>query len=186
MILPIVGYGHPVLKKKAEEISPDYPSLSTLIDDMWQTMYNANGVGLAAPQVGKAIRLFVVDAEPFADEEEKLTGFKKVFINPVMLEESGDEWYFNEGCLSFPDLRTDVQRKSVIRIKYMDENFQQHEDTFDGIAARIVQHEYDHIEGIVFIDRISPLKRQLLRGKLVNIIKGMVTPGYKMKFSSPK
>lgn len=186
MILPIVGYGHPVLKKKAEEISTDYPELTTLIDDMWQTMYNANGVGLAAPQIGKAIRLFVVDAEPFAEEEEKLTGFKKVFINPVILEESGENWFFNEGCLSFPDLRTDVQRKSVIRIKYLDENFAQHEDTFDGIAARIIQHEYDHVEGIVFIDRISPLKRQLLRGKLVNIIKGMVSPGYKMKFSSPK
>jgi peptide deformylase len=188
MILPIVGYGHPVLKKLAEDITPDYPDLSTLITDMWETMYNASGVGLAAPQIGKAIRLFIVDASPFAEDEkdEKLRDFKKVFINPVMVEETGPEWFFNEGCLSFPDLRTDVSRKSVIRIKYLNENFEPQEEAYAGIAARIIQHEYDHIQGIVFVDRISPLKRRLLRGKLTNIVKGAVSPGYKMKFSDNK
>jgi peptide deformylase len=186
MILPIVGYGHPVLKKKAENIDAQFPELQKLIADMWETMYNASGVGLAAPQIGQAIRLFVVDASPFDEDEPVLANFKKVFINPQILEEKGEEWFFNEGCLSFPDLRADVARKSIIRINYFDENFVQHEDVFGGIAARIIQHEYDHIEGVLFVDRISALKRRLLRSKLNNIIKGAVNPGYKMKFSGAK
>lgn len=186
MILPVVGYGTPVLKKKATDIDKSYPQLGELIENMWETMYNANGVGLAAPQVGLAIRLFVIDASPFEDEEEHLRDFKKVFINAEILEESGEEWFFNEGCLSFPDLREDVNRKSNIRIRYQDENFEIHEEEYDGLAARIIQHEYDHIEGIVFVDRISPLKRQLLRNKLSNIVKGKVNPAYRMKFAQRK
>jgi peptide deformylase len=184
MILPIVAYGNPVLKVKAEQIEPGYEGLETLIADMWETMYNANGVGLAAPQIGKAIRLFIVDASPFDEDDPRMKDFKKVFINPVIVEESGTEWFFNEGCLSFPDLRADVARKPNVRIRYMDDSFQPHEETLDGIAARIIQHEYDHIEGVVFVDRISPLKRRLLRGKLTNIVKGIVSPGYRMKFYS--
>lgn len=186
MILPIVGYGNSVLKTKAVDITPDYPELETLISDMWETMYNASGVGLAAPQIDRAIRLFIIDAEPFGEEDEKLKGFKKVFINPRMVDQSGPEWYFNEGCLSFPDLRSDVSRKSIIKVNYFDENFQQHEESFTGIAARIIQHEYDHIEGIVFVDRVSPLKRRLMKNKLTAIVKGTVSPGYKMKFYSGK
>ncbi len=184
MILPIVGYGNLVLKQKATDIDAAYPGLEQLITDMWETMYNANGVGLAAPQIGKSIRMFVVDAEPFADEEPKLKEFKKVFINPHIVEETGEEWFFNEGCLSFPDLRADVARKPVVRMKYCDEQFVEHEETFDGIAARIVQHEYDHVEGVVFVDRISPLQRRLIKNKLTNIIKGAVNPAYRMKFFS--
>ncbi len=186
MILPIVGYGNPVLKKKAGEIDNSYPGLRDLIDNMWETMYNANGVGLAAPQIGKPVRLFMIDASPFEDEEEELKDFKKVFINAKMLEESGEEWFFNEGCLSFPDLREDVSRKPKIRIQYQDENFDTFEEEFEGIAARIIQHEYDHIEGIVFVDRITPLKRRLIRNKLTNIIKGAVNPAYKMKYARVK
>ncbi len=186
MILPIVGYGNPVLKKKAGYIDKSYPNLSELIENMWETMYNANGVGLAAPQIGKPIRLFLVDASPFEDEEEELKDFKKVFINAQILEETGEEWLFNEGCLSFPDLREDVFRKPKIRIRYQDENFETCEEEYDGIAARIIQHEYDHIDGIVFVDRISPLKRRLIKNRLTNIIKGVVNPSYKMKFAQRK
>ncbi|MFP4288692.1 MAG: peptide deformylase [Bacteroidales bacterium] len=186
MILPIVGYGVPALKKKGTEIDKSYPGLHDLIDNMWETMYNANGVGLAAPQVNLSIRLFVIDASPFKEEEPAMETFKKVFINPVMIHQEGDEWLFNEGCLSFPDLREDVSRKGKIKLRYLDENFEQHEEEFDGLAARIIQHEYDHIEGIVFVDRISPLKRQLIKTKLNNIIKGKVSPSYKMKFAQRK
>lgn len=186
MILPIVGYGNMVLKKKATDIDVSYPGLAQLIADIWETMYNANGDGLAAPQIGKSIRLFVVDAEPFSDDEPHLIDFKKVFINPQIIEETGEEWIFNEGCLSFPDLRADVARKPVIRMKYFDEKFTEHEDTFNGVAARIIQHEYDHIEGVVFVDRISPLQRRLMKNKLTNIVRGAVNPAYRMKFSSPR
>jgi peptide deformylase len=186
MILPIVGYGNPVLKKKAGDIDASYPGLNELIENMWETMYNASGVGLAAPQVGKAIRLFLVDASPFEEDEEHLKDFKKVFINARILDESGEEWYFNEGCLSFPDLREDVARKPKIRISYQDENFNSFEEEFEGIAARIIQHEYDHIDGIVFVDRITPLKRRLIRNKLTNIVKGNVNPAYKMRFAQKK
>ena len=186
MILPIVGYGNPVLKKIAGEIDASYPGLEKLLEDMWETMYNASGVGLAAPQVGKPIRIFIVDASPFEDEEEELKDFKKVFINAQILEETGEEWFFNEGCLSFPELREDVLRKPRIRIKYQDEKFNTIEEEYDGIAARIIQHEYDHIEGIVFVDRITPLKRRLIKSKLTNIIKGVTQPAYKMKFAQKK
>jgi peptide deformylase len=182
MILPIVAYGDPVLKTKATNIDIEYPGLAELIENMWDTMYHANGVGLAAPQVGKSIRLFLVDASPFDDEDPKLKDLKKVFINPVMVEQWGKEWIFNEGCLSFPDLREDIYRRSNIRISYFDENFQPVEEEFDGIGARIIQHEYDHIEGIVMVDRISPLKRRLIRNKLINISKGEVSPDYPMKY----
>jgi peptide deformylase len=182
MVYPIVAYGSQVLKKRAAEISPDYPNLKDFIKSMFQTMYASAGVGLAAPQVNFSIRLFVVDGAPFDDEEPDLVDFKKVFINPVMLDESGDKWKFNEGCLSIPGVRDDVDRHSVILIKYFDENFVEHTDTYSGIAARIIQHEYDHIEGILFTDRLSPLKRQLLKGKLNDISRGKVSVDYKMKF----
>ncbi len=182
MILPIVAYGDPVLRKECEEIDKDYPDLDLLIDDMFETMYNAQGVGLAAPQIGKAIRLFIVDAEPFAEDEPGLENFKKVFINPIILEEEGEEWKFNEGCLSIPGIREDVSRKPKITIEYYDRNWELKEETYDGLAARIIQHEYDHIEGILFTDKISPLKRKLLKTKLNNIAKGNIKVGYRMRF----
>ena len=189
MILPIVAYGDPVLKKKAKDINKDYPKLSELIDNMFETMYNAHGVGLAAPQIGLSIRIFIVDAEPFAEDEElseeeteKLKGFKKVFINPVILEETGDEWAFCEGCLSIPDIREDVFRNEKIKIKYFDESFNEHLEEYDGLAARVIQHEYDHIEGILFTDKLSSLKKRLIKGKLNNISKGKVNADYRMRF----
>jgi peptide deformylase len=186
MILPIVAYGDPVLRKKAEAIQPDYPQLEQLISDMWETMYKASGVGLAAPQIGKSIRLFVIDASPFADEDPYLADFKKVFINARIIEETGQEWLFNEGCLSFPDLREDIYRKSDILISYQDENFQQQQEKFTGLAARIIQHEYDHIEGILMVDHMSPLKKQLVRKKLSKISKGEVQHDYLMRFPQKK
>lgn len=182
MVYPIVAYGSQVLKKKAAEVGPDYPNLKEFIQNMFDTMYASAGVGLAAPQVNFSIRVFVVDGEPFEDEDPQLANFKKVFINPVMLDESGDKWKFNEGCLSIPGVRDDVDRHSVVLIKYLDENFIEHTETFSGIAARIVQHEYDHLEGILFTDRLSPLKRQLLKGKLNDITRGKVNVDYKMRF----
>ena len=182
MIYPIVAYGHPVLKKKAAEIGPDHPGLKELIESMFETMYASSGVGLAAPQINFSIRLFVVDGSPFEDEEPALKEFKKVFINPQMLDESGDRWKFNEGCLSIPGVRDDVNRHPDIYLHYFDENFTEHKEHFSGIAARIIQHEYDHIEGVLFTDRLSPLKKQLLKGKLSDISKGRVNVDYKMKF----
>ncbi|NUM50806.1 MAG: peptide deformylase [Flavobacteriales bacterium] len=182
MILPIVAYGTPVLRKMAEEIDVDYPDLKEFIANMYETMYNAGGVGLAAPQVGKSIRLFVVDAAPFEEDEPQLKNFKKVFINPIILEEQGQEWKFNEGCLSIPGIREDVSRKPKITIEYFDEKFKLKEETYEGIAARIIQHEYDHIEGVLFTDRINPLKRQLLKKKLSEIAKGNAEVKYKMRF----
>jgi peptide deformylase len=182
MIYPIIAYGHPVLKKKAAEIAPDYPQLKEFIKSMFDTMYESAGVGLAAPQVNFSIRLFVVDGAPFVDEDPGLENFRKVFINPVMLDQSGDPWKFNEGCLSIPGVRDDVSRRSVIYIKYYDEHFVEHMDTFSGIAARIIQHEYDHIEGILFTDHLSPLKKKLIKGKLNDISRGKVDVDYKMKF----
>ena len=189
MILPIVAYGDPVLKKKAKDIDKDYPKLSELIDNMFETMYNAHGVGLAAPQIGLSIRIFIVDAEPFAEDEElseeeteKLKGFKKVFINPVILEETGEEWAFCEGCLSIPDIREDVFRNEKIKIKYFDESFNEHLEEYDGLAARVIQHEYDHIEGVLFTDKLSSLKKRLIQGKLNNISKGKVNADYRMRF----
>jgi peptide deformylase len=190
MILPIVAYGDDVLKKKAEKITPDYPELKQLIADMFETMYNSKGVGLAAPQIGKSIRLFIVDASPFADDEEEdlshLEDFKKVFINAEMIEEEGKEWAFNEGCLSIPGIREDVYRHPNILLRYQDENFNTFEERFDGIAARIIQHEYDHIEGILFVEHLNPLKRRLLKNKLSNISKGEVKVDYKMRFPNKK
>lgn len=191
MILPIVAYGDPVLKKMAEEIDEDYEGLDQLIADMFETMYAAHGVGLAAPQIGRSIRLFVVDASPFAEPDEDgeedpraegVENFKKVFINPIIEEEEGKEWAFSEGCLSIPKIREDVQRKPKIRVTYFDENWEFHEEEFDGYAARVVQHEYDHIEGVLFTDHISPLKKRLLQKKLANISKGLVDVDYRMKF----
>ncbi len=181
-IKPILAYGDPILKKKAEPIDEDHPGINELINDMWDTMYNAQGVGLAAPQIGKSLRLFVIDANPFAEEEPELKGFKKVFINAEILEETGKAWLFNEGCLSFPELREDIQRKPEIVIRYQDENFETHEEKFDGVTARIIQHEYDHIEGTLMVDHFSPLKKTLLRKKLSGISKGQVSVSYPMKF----
>lgn len=189
MILPIVAYGTPVLKKKAKDITQDYPNLQELIANMFETMYNAHGVGLAAPQIGLPIRLFIVDATPFAEDEElnkeeqeQLKNFKKVFINPIIEEESGDEWDFNEGCLSIPDVREDVFRKPNIKISYLDENFQPQQLELDGLAARVVQHEYDHIEGILFTDKLSSFKKRLIKGKLAAIEKGKINVDYRMSF----
>ncbi len=193
MILPIVAYGDPVLRKKATAISEDFPKLDALIENMFETMYGARGIGLAAPQIGLAIRLFIVDATPFEDDEdltederELCANFKKVFINAKIIEEEGDEWVFNEGCLSIPNINEDVFRKPKITIEYQDENFDKHTETFDGIVARIIQHEYDHIEGILFTDKLSVLKKRLLKTKLANISKGKIEAAYRMKFPLAK
>jgi peptide deformylase len=188
MVLPIIGYGATVLKTKAKVISADYPELNKLISDMYETMYDASGVGLAAPQIGKSIRLFVIDTSPFdTDDFEQNSGFevksvKKTFINPVMIDESGENASFEEGCLSIPNIREHINRKSDITIKYQDENFTHHQETFSGILARVIQHEYDHLEGTLFTDKISPFKKKLIKGKLNNIMIGKVSVDYKMKF----
>lgn len=189
MILPIVAYGDPVLKKKGKEITKDYPKLSELLDNMFETMYNAHGVGLAAPQVGLPVRLFIIDAEPFSEDEElskeeadRLKNFKKVFINATIIEETGEEWAFAEGCLSIPEIREDVFRNETVKIHYFDENFVEHTETYGGLAARVIQHEYDHIEGILFTDKLSSLKKRLIKGKLANISKGKINSEYRMRF----
>lgn len=189
MIRPIVAYGTPVLKKKAESVQADTPNLTQLIEDMWETMYASQGVGLAAPQIGLSLRLFVIDAAPFASDDELdaeeaavLKSFKKVFINPKLISEEGALWGFTEGCLSIPDIREEVLRKASIHIEYYDEKFQLHKEQFSGLAARVVQHEYDHIEGILFTDHLSPLKRRLLKNKLTAISKGALSVDYPMKF----
>ena len=193
MILPIVAYGDPVLRKKCTDIDADYPNLAELISSMWETMYNASGVGLAAPQIGKSIRLFMVDTSPFAEDEElseeereQLKDFKMVFINAHMETETGEKWAFNEGCLSIPDIREDVSRLDTITLSYLDADFKAHTRTFDGLLARVIQHEYDHIEGVLFTDKISSLKRRLLKGKLASISKGKVAVDYKMRFPALK
>ena len=194
MILPVVAYGDPVLKKEAVEIDEQYPDLQKLIADMFETMYHAKGVGLAAPQIGKSIRLFIVDGSPFADEEEdepdpKAEGiehFKKVFINPIIEEENGEKWAFQEGCLSIPGIRENVTRHEKLVITYYDENWEFHEESFEGYAARIIQHEYDHIEGVLFTDHLSPLKKKLLTKRLGNITIGAINVDYKMSFPGHK
>ena len=187
MILPIISHGDPILKKMTQEIGKSYPNLKELIENMYETMYAAPGVGLAAPQIGLSIRLFIIDATGYADTENpELDGVKKVFINAHIVEEEGEEWLFNEGCLSFPTLREDVLRKPKIRIQYYDENFEYHDDCFDGILARIIQHEYDHTDGVVFVDRLSNLKKQLIKGKLNDIAAGDVDVTYKIKFAKKK
>lgn len=186
MILPIVAYGHPLLRKVSEDISRDYPGLKTLIDDMFETMYASNGVGLAAPQVNKSIRLFVIDANVYAEDYPEAKGFKQVFINPKILELSGDLWTFNEGCLSVPEIREDIDRETFVKIRYCDEQFNEKEETFGGILARVIQHEYDHLEGILFVDKVSSLRKMLLKRKLTDISKGNIKPSYKMIFPLQK
>ena len=182
MFLPIVAYGDPVLRKKGEEIDKDYPNLEKLIEDMFETMEKSKGVGLAAPQINKAIRLFVIDSTKMYDDEETHKGVREVFINAEIITETGAEWKYEEGCLSIPNIREDVYRKPKIKIRYYDRNFKKHEKEFDDMNARVIQHEYDHIEGKLFIDHIKPLKRSLLKGKLEKISKGDVDVSYKMKF----
>lgn len=182
MILPIVAYGDPVLKKKAVDIDNDYPLLQQLIANMYETMYNAEGVGLAAPQIGLAIRLFITDGKPFSEDQPSLANFKQVFINAQVVDENGEAWKFNEGCLSIPGIREDVLRNPIVHIKYQDENFNSFEKTFEGLEARIIQHEYDHIEGILFTDRLSTLKKKLLKGKLRDVSIGKVDVKYRMRF----
>jgi len=193
MILPIVGYGDPVLRKVGEEVTKEYPNLNETIASMYDTMYNACGVGLAAPQVGLPIRLFIVDCEPFSDgedlskeEAEKMKGFKRTFINAKILKEEGELWGFNEGCLSIPDVREDVYRHEKITLEYYDENFTKKTEEFDGLIARVIQHEYDHIEGILFTDKISTLKKTLIKKKLQNIMDGKARPDYRMRFVPKK
>jgi peptide deformylase len=187
MKLPIIAYGDPVLKRVATDIEPaEYPHIKQLVADMFETMYGAKGVGLAAPQVGLSMRLFVVDATPFSDDEPQLEGFKKVFINARILTESGEEWPFNEGCLSIPEIREDVYRKSDLTISYYNEDWKHHTESFNGLAARIIQHEYDHIEGKLFTDKLSPLRRRLIEKKLNDISKGNISVDYKMKFPAAK
>jgi peptide deformylase len=195
MILPIVAYGDPVLKREADEIDKNFPELTKLIADMFETMYEASGVGLAAPQIGKSIRMFIVDGSPFGeredDEEEDpraagIEGFKKVFINPIIEEESGETWAFSEGCLSIPKIREEVFRKEKVRLSYFDENWQLQDEWFDGYKARIIQHEYDHIDGILFTDHLSVLKKRLLTKRLSNISSGDVNVDYRMKFPNAK
>jgi peptide deformylase len=165
----------------AEDIDTDYPELGQLIDNMFETMYNASGLGLAAPQIGLSIRLFIVDASPFSEDHPELDGFVKVFINPIILEESGKKWDFNEGCLSIPDIREDVTRQPKILIEYYDENWDLQEKEFDGMAARVIQHEYDHIEGVLFTDHLPALKRRMLKGRLKDITTGNIDVKYRMK-----
>jgi peptide deformylase len=194
MILPIYAYGHPILKKVAEDITPDYPELEKLIADMWETMEVAEGVGIAAPQVGHSIRLFVVDTHPHEDEDDKeekkepikYVPIRKVFINARMVDESGKPWTFEEGCLSIPDIRGDVERPALVRLRYLDEHFQPHEETFDDVNARVVQHEYDHLEGILFTERLKPIKRQLIKRKLEKIRNGECKADYKLRFAAMK
>ncbi|MEE9350248.1 MAG: peptide deformylase [Flavobacteriaceae bacterium] len=193
MILPIVAYGDRVLRKKCINIDKDYKDLDKLLINMRETMDNAHGVGLAAPQINKAIRLFLVDTTPFADDEELsdhertyLSDFNRVFINAKITKEEGDEWVFNEGCLSIPNIREDVFRQETITIEYVDENFKAHKEVLTGLAARVVQHEYDHIEGILFTDKLSSLKKRLIKKKLENISKGKVDVDYRMKFPKKK
>jgi peptide deformylase len=193
MILPIVGYGDPVLRKVADFISSDYSNLKETLANMYDTMYNASGVGLAAPQVGLTIRLFVVDTSAFGDDDElateeqlKLKNFKRTFINAKMIKEEGEIWGFNEGCLSIPDVREDVFRNERITLEYCDEDFVVKTEVFDGLIARVIQHEYDHIEGILFTDLISSLKKQLIKKKLQNIMDGKARPDYRMKFCNKK
>ena len=186
MILPIYAYGQPVLKKVAKDISPDYEGLSQLIADMWETMENANGVGLAAPQIGRSIRLFLVNSGPMFDEGEEHRGIRKVFINAEIIEETGSDESINEGCLSIPEVTGNVDRPEEITIRYQDEDFVQHEETYTGMNARVIQHEYDHIEGILFTELVGPLRKRLIKRQLEKIRKGAIRPKYKMKFARVK
>jgi len=184
MRLPIVAFGSSILRKRCVDISPDYPELDNLLTNMWETMYAAHGVGLAAPQINKGIRLFLIDTTPFVEDEKDTEEIilKQTFINARILEESGEEWEFNEGCLSIPEIREDISRKPTITIEYLDENFKKHVGTYDGLVARVIQHEYDHIDGILFTDKLSALRKRMIKGKLMDISKGKVDISYKMRF----
>lgn len=181
MILPVYVYGSPVLRKVAADIKKDHPGLNTFINNMFDTMYNSDGIGLAAPQVGQSIRLFVIDGTPLQEDDPALKDFKKVFINAHITEKEGEEWPFTEGCLSIPNIREEVYRPSKVRMQYYDENWDFHDETFEGIAARIIQHEYDHLEGLLFIDKIPALRRKLISGRLTAITRGKVDVAYKIK-----
>lgn len=182
MVLPIVGYGSPVLRQQASEIDKDYPELKQLIDDMFETMHQADGIGLAAPQIGKSISLFVVDLSPLAEDDPSLEGYRKVYINPRIVEEIGELVPYTEGCLSVPDIHEDVLRAPKVVIEYYNQQWELVEEQLEGIRARVVQHEYDHLEGVIFTDRVSALKKRLLKGRLANISNGKASPRYKMRF----
>lgn len=184
MIYPVIAYGDPVLRKKAEVVAPDYPDLPQVVENLWETMYNADGVGLAAPQAGISIRIFVIDAREAAEDDPAAINFKRAFINPQIVELSGEPWSMEEGCLSLPEIREDVSRPDVVRIKYFDENFVEHDEVYRGYVGRIIQHEYDHLEGKMFVDYLSPLRKKMIKGKLNNLIKGKVNPSYRIKFHS--
>lgn len=179
MIYPVTVFGDPVLRKKAEPITKDFQDLKGFIQNMFDTMYNSDGVGLAAPQVGQAVRIFVIDSD--IDDEDELPGIKKAFINPEILEKSGDEWLMNEGCLSLPEIREDVLRPETVKIKYVDEEFNEHIETYSGFTSRVIQHEYDHLEGVMFVDYLNPLRKRILKSKLSAISKGKVIPKYRIK-----
>ncbi|HMO38998.1 MAG TPA: peptide deformylase [Saprospiraceae bacterium] len=182
MILPIYAYGQPVLKQVAKDIAPDYPGLSELIANMWDTMYNASGVGLAAPQVGLSVRLFVIDTIQIMDEGKEAEGLKRVFINAQKVSESGNPWAYEEGCLSIPEVRGDVDRPPTLHLRWLDEHFQPQEAVFTGINARVIQHEYDHIDGVLFVEHLKPVKKRLVRRKLEDVRKGKAKADYKLKF----
>ena len=185
MVYPIVIYGSPLLRKLSREIDKDHPGLRQLIADMFETMQASDGVGLAAPQIGKSIRLFVIDATPMAEDDPSLEGFQKAFINPKIVEQTGDVWTYAEGCLSLPNLREDVDRPTKLRIQYYNENFEFHDETYEGVKARIMQHEYDHLEGILFIDKIAPLKKKMIKGKLNDIARGKAKAAYRTRLVKP-
>ncbi|SFF36206.1 peptide deformylase [Sunxiuqinia elliptica] len=186
MIYPITVYGDPLLRKVAQPIDKDFEGLNEFIENMFETMYHSDGVGLAAPQIGKSLRVFVVDASSAADEEPELEGFKKAFINPEILERTGDEWVMNEGCLSLPEIREDVSRPEHVKIKYLDENLEEHIEEYGGFAARVIQHEYDHLDGKLLIDHLNPLRKRLLKGKLTAITKGKVRTSYRIVLPGKK
>ena len=180
MVYPIVVYGDPILRKRAKEIKKDSVDIPSLVLDMFDTMYAAHGIGLAAPQIGRSIRLFVVDGTTLEEEKEDMTGFKKIFINPELMDEEGNEWEFEEGCLSIPNIRENVSRMEQVRIRYFDELWNKKDEVYTGIKARIIQHEYDHLDGKMFIDYLSPLKKRMLKGKLTDISKGDVETEYRI------
>ncbi len=180
MVYPIIMYGDPVLRKRAKEVEKGSIDIKTFIQDMFETMYAAHGIGLAAPQIGKSIRIFVVDGTTLNEEEEDMTGFKKAFINPEIVDEDGEAWEFEEGCLSIPNIRENVSRLEKVKIRFVDEDWKVHEEEYDGVKARIIQHEYDHLEGKMFIDYLSPLKKRMLKGKLADISKGDVDTEYRI------
>ncbi|MDO9512015.1 MAG: peptide deformylase [Bacteroidales bacterium] len=182
MIYPIIAYGHPGLRKKAEDISPDYPDLKKFIDDLWETMYVTDGIGLAAPQINKSIRIFVIDATALSEKYPEVKDFKKTFINAQIIKEEGEEWSYSEGCLSIPDINETVLRKPRLLMRWHDEDFTEHEQWFDGVIARVIQHEYDHLEGILFTDLLSNIRKILLKGKLADISKGDIKVDYRMIF----